>query len=173
MNKPVEVKNFNARLSSTLKSAVSLRDNIQGLLIFALVHFREHGDTSYLTKIMNGTIGVKSIPTATIKDYIKNHAPVVWKENKKKDGLLFKKTGECSDTVIPNKPWYEFSQQHQAKKDMDVLAQARSLLKRITTSLEAETVKNVEEAKTIRDTLRSIVLKQSKKAADIPATTEV
>ena len=93
-------KTFNRKLSGVVKSAKSMRENVQELIVAGLVHFEEHADTGYLTDLVRACQGVRALPTATINEYIQTHANVAW--GKLKDGQKgYKKVGKEVEVTMP------------------------------------------------------------------------
>ncbi len=139
----ISAKNFSTKLASTLRAAKTQRANIQALIVFGLEHFvgEGEGDTGYLSRTLNGCVGVKSIPTRTIQKYIEEHANV--KYSKAKDGTnVFKKVkGEVPHYVVPAVAWWEYDKGHQAVADLDIV-------KRLTSTHNAM-VKAIEEDKVL------------------------
>lgn len=107
----MEQKVFTRKLQGVIKSAKTQRDNVQELIVAGLVHYSENkGNTAYLTQLARACIGVRSLPTQTITDYIKAHANVGW--GKLSDGKSgFRKVGEkgCSaEITLPEVTWYDW-----------------------------------------------------------------
>ena len=98
----INSKTFARKLAATIASTAKMRDNVQELVEFGLEQFRDHGNASYLSEIVNKCIGVKALPTRTIKDYIRAHANLNWM--KLKDGNYgFKKSGKEEDKKASDK----------------------------------------------------------------------
>lgn len=132
-------KNYNSRLNGYFKSESSRRDTMQAFISFGVLHYGGQtdkgectkGDTTLLSALMKGCVGVKSLPSLTIKDYIKEHANVSFV--KTKDGtFVFKKRSKNEDVSIMEclTPWYEWEGGHhnKAKPDFDLLARFKSVL---------------------------------------------
>ncbi|MCW8982484.1 MAG: hypothetical protein OQK13_00405 [Gammaproteobacteria bacterium] len=125
----VNTKNFSSKLSGLIKSAKTQRENLQELISFGLAHYAEHHDPVYLTKVANAAIGVRSLPTRTITDYIKHHANVGW--TTLKDGKKgFKRIGKETQVEMPNVTWYDWEggKHNQVVEDYDALATIKSTL---------------------------------------------
>lgn len=120
-------KTFNRKLSGVVKSAKTMRDNVQELIVAGLVHYEEHGDTGYLTDLARACKGVRALPTTTITEYIKAHANVGWGKLKDKR-LGFKKVGKDIEVQMPNVTWYDWEggDHNVIKEDYDMLASVRS-----------------------------------------------
>jgi len=154
----ITTKNFKQRLAAIVKSAKSQRDKVQEIIVFGIQHYKDHGNSSYLTMVLNECVGVKSMPTKTIKGFIQEHANLKYVKNDAGD-LVFKKDGKEVKAVMPVEKWYDWAGgDHQATKDMDVMVQAKALLTRINKAVKEGHVKNVEEAKKVKEALRGIVL---------------
>lgn len=146
MTQSITTKNFSIKLSAFKTSMNTQRDNLQDLIVFGICHYGEHGSTVYLTKVLNTCIGVKALPTKAIKDFIKDHANVVWSKNKDGD-MVFKKQGKEIEATIPTIKWYESShvKKDQAKPDMDVVARMKSLLTQLDKAMKNHGIKEGQE----------------------------
>jgi len=153
----ITTKNFGTTLSGMLRSAKSQREKVQALIVFGLVHYADTKDAGYLSRVLNGCIGIKSMPTVTIKNYIKAHANVVW--GKTTDGTyVFKKDGKDAVVELPSATWFnwEGAGHNNVKADVDALGQAKALLGRIKKGLADHKVKDRDEAKRIEAALATI-----------------
>ena len=122
-------KTFNRKLSGVVKSAKSMRDNVQELIVAGLVHYEEHQDTGYLTDLVRACQGVRSLPTTTISEYIKLHANVGW--GKLKDGKPgFKKVGKDIEVQMPEVTWYDWEggKHNEVKSDYQFLSTIKSAI---------------------------------------------
>lgn len=145
-------KEFTAKLSGVIKSAKTQRDNIQVLIESGLAQANEHGQLTQLSVLLNSTIGVRSLNTKAIKEYVQAHAEVVWVKSKDKKSMQFKKVkgselvGAVEEITVP---WYEHeaAAKNQAKADMDVMAQAKVFLTRLSKAVEAGSIKEGQEEK--------------------------
>jgi len=154
----ITTKNFKSKLASVIKSAKTQRDNVQSIISFGLSHFKQHEDACYLTQALNAAIGVKSLPTVTLKDYIKEHANLVWQKGKD-DKLQFKKEGKDVKVTMPTVAWYEWDggKHNKVTTDMDVMAQTKALLKRIQAGLKDHKVKDEQAAKNVEAALKVVL----------------
>ena len=138
-------KQFKTQVNGLIRSAKTQRDKVQRLIDEGLNHYKENGDTFYLSYLLNAAVGVKSLPTQTIKEYIKESANQQLSWTKAKDGnMVFKKVkkGEEPTVNMPAEPWYEWKKAgHNAKPDMDIIAQGKAFIKRIEKAIEEGTIK--------------------------------
>lgn len=151
-------KNFKSQLNGIIKSAKTQRDNVQAIIVFGLNHYKDHGDASYLSQVLSAAIGVKSLPTVTLKEYIKAHANLLWKKGK--DGKFqFKKDGTDVKVTMPTVSWYEWDggKHNKVTVDMDVMAQTKALLKRIQSGLKDHKVKDEQAAKNVEAALKVVL----------------
>lgn len=137
---------FQTRVQAVVRSAKAQRDKIQGLIVEALAHYGQHQDASYLTYLVRSCIGVSSLRTNTMKDFIKAHANVSWtKLNDSKLG--FKRLGGEDKAVIKEVKtnWYEFNTDGEAvKADFKLYGVVKGVVTRLTKALEAGKVKPEE-----------------------------
>lgn len=157
MSTPITQSNFNKILTGVINGASRGRDVLQALLVFGLEHFRDTGDTVYLTRCLTACIGVQSLPTKTMKAFIQAHANVTW--TKASDStMVFKKEGKEVTVKPVSTLWYQHNASHQAQPDMDVMAQVASFLTRIETKMKEGKIKQGQEALAaqLRDALSSI-----------------
>ncbi len=149
----ITVKNFSTKLSGVIKSASSMRDNLQALLLFAMDHYGVHKDTTYLTRCMAACVGVKALPTQKMKEYIQAHVNVTYREIEVKKGKdkgkkvrVFKMKGTHPEFTIPSVPWYAFSKAGDVVTDLDVDARVTSFVKALENKLKEEKVTNKKHA---------------------------
>jgi len=167
---PLSTKNFNSRLNTFFKGEQARRDVLQSFIVFALHHYagtgdsdkQTKGDTTHLTTIMNGCVGVKSLPSLTIKDYIKEFANVHWVVAKDKT-MVFKKIskGEDPTVTIPEVVWYEWEggKHNKVKPDFDIVWQAHAMLKRLETAIkEGRGIKDEAKAEEIKQALAGVLV---------------
>lgn len=152
----MELKKFNQKLNGFIRSQKSQRDTLQELIEAALAHYDGNtettevgGDTGYLTVLVRKCVGVKSVPTRTVVDYIKEHANVIY--TKLGDGEYGFKKAKKGDTVqvtMPEVTWYDWTggDHNKPKKDYDWEASLNSLRGKIAKELENGTIKNPERA---------------------------
>jgi len=159
----VTSKNFGKKLGGVVKSAKTMRGNIQNLILFGMEHYASSGDTGYLDRCMESCVGVNSLPTQKMKIFIQEHANVSWKEVEIKSGKdtgkkihVFKKRGKEATYKEPTTNWWEFSVAGDATPDMDVGASVLSLIKRIDKKLADNHVKDVKAAKSYRAELAKL-----------------
>ena len=150
--------NFKRKLASFLTAAKTQRDNAQEFIVFGLEQFRDHGNTGFLTMFLNGCVGIKSMPTRTLKDYIVEHAGVVYAKLKD-DTYGFKKSGKGDPQVtMPEVVWYEWEGgKHNKVKPMDVVALAKSLITRIEKAQKEGKIKDEQAAIKIHDGLKALL----------------
>lgn len=146
----INVNNFASTMATIIRSSRSQRESLQGVIGFAANHYKETGDSVYLTRMMRACVGVKSLPTQTMKNYITGHTNLTY--TKAKDGsMVFKKVKKGEEPRVDAfvGKWYEYEAGHQAKKDIDALVQAKALLTRIQNGLKEGKVKDQAEAEKV------------------------
>lgn len=143
-------KNFGTKLGGVVKSAKTMRANLQNLMLFGMEHYEASGDTVYLTKCMQSCVGVAALPTQKMKQFIQHHANVSWKEVKTKNDTkdhVFKKRGKDATYTPPTTNWWEFSTAGDVQPDLDTDAAILNLIKRIESKTKEGHVKNKTHAK--------------------------
>lgn len=112
---------FKTKLNSFITNATSQREELQELIHLALDHLKEKDDTGYLTMLLNRSVAVKSLPTVTIKDYIKANAPVKYTKDKAGNHVFSQdKKSESVLTVRPTETWYDWKKaKHNDVKETD------------------------------------------------------
>lgn len=155
-------KQFKTAVNGLIRSATTQRAKVQQLIEEGCAHYKDNGDTFYLSYLLNAAIGVRSLPTQTIKGYIKELTAdqLIW--SKAKDGnMVFKKAVKGTVPALKEvtEPWYEWKgANHQAKADTDIIAQGKAFLKRIE--------KAIAEGKLKQDTAKAQAFKEAL-AADL------
>ena len=122
---------FKTAVKSIVRSALTMRDNIDAAARVALVQYAEHGDTTWLSFLLTETVNVKSLATGTLSNWICAHANVKRAKSK---------SGDIADIVVtmpePDDHWYDFDTTGQAKPDVDAYVALRALIRKIQSSLE-------------------------------------
>jgi len=150
----ITTKNFGRKLSGVVKSAKTMRGNLQNILLFSMEHWYAHGDTGPLDRCMEACVGVQALPTQKMKQFIQEHASVTWREveiksgaNKGKKINVFKQRGKDRVYQEPTCNWWEFSKAGDAVPDMDTDASIINLHKRIQKKLTEKHVKDTDHAR--------------------------
>ena len=112
---------FKSKLNNFMNGELSRRDELQELIHMALDHLADKNDPVYLTMLLTRSVAVKSLPTVTIKDYIKANAPVKYAKNKAGDHVFMQdKTSESVLTVRPAETWYDWKKaKHNQVRETD------------------------------------------------------
>ena len=112
---------FKSKLNNFMNGELSRRDELQELIHMALDHLADKNDPVYLTMLLTRSVSVKSLPTVTIKDYIKANAPVKYAKNKAGDHVFIQdKTSESILTVRPTETWYDWKKaKHNNVRETD------------------------------------------------------
>lgn len=125
---------FKTRLSSFIKSSKTQRDNLDWLIHAGIVQYAYCGRTTYLSNLLNESVAVKSLPTVTIKDFIKEHTDLKVKTDSKTGEMTFVRASkdEAKVATIPNFKWYEWKKaKHNDVKEVDHAKLAIKHLKHI------------------------------------------
>jgi len=115
-------KTFTKRLNSELEIATTQRDSFQALILSGLAQYNEQGNTYQLSLLISSSVAIKSIPTVTMKDYIKSLTDLVYKTNKAGE-YQFIRADKDADKVCDVKPtetWYDWKKaKHNNVKETD------------------------------------------------------
>ena len=115
-------KTFTKRLNSELAIATTQRDSFQALILSGLAQYNEQGNTYQLSLLISASVSIKSIPTVTMKDYIKSLTDLVYKKNKAGE-YQFIRADKDADKVCDTKPietWYDWKKaKHNNVKETD------------------------------------------------------
>lgn len=136
--KAFTAKSYSTNMAAIVRSAKSQRDNIQSAIAFSLSHYEEHGDTMYLSKTLTACVGVKSLATKTMQNFIQAHANVVWAKGKDGSPVFKKVKGEGVEVQIITTLWYNFDNSGQAAPEYDVISRIHGMIKAITKADEGE-----------------------------------
>lgn len=118
---PMTDKQYNNTLNGFIKSHTSQRDNCQALIVEGIRQYKDSGRTTRLSLFLEKSVIVKSIPTVTIKDFIKEHTDLAYKPNKAGD-YQFVRADKNADKKanIPDEMWYDWKKsKHNAVKEKD------------------------------------------------------
>lgn len=154
----VTEKTFSKVLSSFIKGQTTSRDTLQALLGFGFEQYANNRNAAYLSSILAKCKGVKSVPTITVLEYIKAHANV--KYVKLSDNTMgFKMDGDNPVVTNPTVTWYDWEggKHNNIKADMDVTAQVKALLTRITKAMKEGHVKDKEQAEKVQTALAGLL----------------
>ena len=167
----MEFKQFKNKLDGFIKSQRTQRDNLQELIVAGLEHYRDHGDTGYLSLLIQRSVGVKSVPTKTITEYIKVHANVRYV--KLKDGAYgFQKATKDQpvEVEIPAVVWYEWKggEHNKPKTDYDWEASIARLRQTMASKLEDGSIKKPEQAARVLGELDSLLDEDDLEVSELP-----
>ena len=112
---------FKSKLNNFMNGELSRREELQELIHMALDHLAEKDDPVYLTMLLTRSVKVKSLPSVTIKDYIKANAPVKYDKNTAGDYIFIQdKESESVLTVRPTETWYDWKKgKHNSVRTTD------------------------------------------------------
>lgn len=113
---------FKNKLSNFIRSAKNQRESLQWLIEAGIWQYADSGRTSYLSDLLNESVKVKSLPTVTIKDFIKEYTDLKIKTDNKTGLMTFVRANKDAQkkAVIPNFPWYEWKKaKHNDVKEVD------------------------------------------------------
>jgi hypothetical protein len=131
-------KTFKANLQTITKSGETVRVAVQNACIQAVEHYSKTGDTGFLTSLMEVAKANRGIRTLTLQKFIQEHANVKYSKVKNAKGEeihVFKKaTGKGGEVVVQEITtfWYDFTKDGEAVAEVDFIAQAKALLKRMS-----------------------------------------
>lgn len=125
----VNISNVKQCIAQIVKGATALRGMVQEVTEFGLAHYAQHGDSTYLTKLLSETASCRTIRTATLQAYIEAHSNLVWASDKTK-GNRFVSDGKQRNVTMPLKPWYEHDNKGEAKA-VKLDSRVHSLLKAV------------------------------------------
>lgn len=114
-------KQFKSTLNNELINAKSMRDTFQTLIESGLDQYLVDGDTYQLTLLINSSVRVKSLPTVTMKDYIKEHTDLKYAKNKAGE-YQFIRADKAKEKVctMPTETWYDWKKaKHNDVKETD------------------------------------------------------
>jgi len=112
---------FKSKLNNFIINSKSQREDMQELIHMALDYLAENDNPLYLTMLLNRSVSVKSLPTVTIKDYIKANAPVKYAKDKA-GNYAFKhdKNSTSALNTRPTETWYDWKKaKHNNVKEVD------------------------------------------------------
>ena len=112
---------FKNKLQGVITSAKNQRDNIQQLIVAGIEQYAESGRTTYLSDLLGQTVAVKSLPTVTIKDFIKEHTDLKYTKNRAGE-YQFIRANKDNDKLaaIPTINWYDWKKaKHNNVREVD------------------------------------------------------
>lgn len=113
-------KQYNTKLNAFIKSSTTQRDNCQVLIVQGIQQYIDSGRTTRLSMFLSKSVAVKSIPTVTIKDFIKEHTNLKYAKNKAGEYMFLKDTASEAVNVLPTTNWYDWTKaKHNNVKDID------------------------------------------------------
>ena len=146
------IKELNRKVSGIKKSATTIRDNVQVVLVNASAHAYEHGDVTVFTKLFDATTGLsKERIVKWVHDYgfARLQKDGTFRVNKKmRTESDFYDGEEVVKYLTENAPkWYDNEKSaEQILKELDVTSRIASLTKAITKAEEKGQKINSEDA---------------------------
>ena len=146
------IKELNRKVSGIKKSATTIRDNVQVVLVNASAHAYEHGDVTVFTKLFDATTGLsKERIVKWVHDYgfARLQKDGTFRVNKKmRTESDFSNGEEVVKYLTENAPkWYDNEKSaEQILKELDVTSRIASLTKAITKAEEKGQKINSEDA---------------------------
>jgi hypothetical protein len=123
-------KNFGTKLGDWKRSAGSMRQGLQDMVVFALSVYRDVGDAGYLSRLVVAANETKGVNGKLFLDFVRGHANVTWQHEKGS----FRKSGgkgEPASVTMPSTNWWEFDKPRNESdkgKTIDVNKRLASLL---------------------------------------------
>lgn len=145
---PMTDAKYKQVLTGFIKSHTTQRDNCQALIVEGIRQYKDSGRTTRLSLFLEKSVVVKSIPTVTIKDFIKEHTDLAYKPNKAGD-YQFVRADKNADKKanIPEEMWYDWKKsKHNAVKEKDYV-------KALTTDVKGALGKGVSKGQIIQGLL--------------------
>ena len=136
------IKELNRKVSGIKKSATTIRDNVQVVLVNASAHAYEHGDVTVFTKLFDATTGLsKERIVKWVHDYgfARLQKDGTFRVNKKmRTESDFSNGEEVVKYLTENAPkWYDNEKSaEQILKELDVTSRIASLTKAIANAEE-------------------------------------
>ena len=113
-------KQYNAKLSAFIKSSTTQRDNCQVLIVEGIQQYLDSGRTTRLSTFLAKSVAVKSIPTVTIKDFIKSYTNLKYSKNKAGEMMFLKDDKNETISSLPTEMWYDWKKaKHNDVKEID------------------------------------------------------
>ena len=113
-------KQYNIKLSAFIKSSTTQRDNCQVLIVEGIQQYMDSGRTTRLSTFLNKSVAVKSIPTVTIKDFIKSYTNLKYAKNKAGEMMFLKDDKSTTVSTLPTEMWYDWKKaKHNDVKEID------------------------------------------------------
>lgn len=160
---------FKNKLKGVITSAKNQRDNIQELIVAGIEQYEDSGRTTFLSDLLAQTVAVKSLPTVTIKDFIKEHTDLAYRKNKAGEYMFVRADKEAEKVVkLVEVKWYDWKKaKHNNVKDVDHAKLAIKHLKHVnngTHSLQYMTNVLIESGFTTDQLLKMVDSLQLKAA---------
>lgn len=103
----VNAKNFTAKLTAWTKTASSMRQGAQDIIVFGLEVYGSNGDTGYLTRLYQTAVATTGVNATRMKKYIVAHANL--NMHKATDGQwVFRKVGKVVEVKALVGNWWEW-----------------------------------------------------------------
>lgn len=123
-------KAFNNKLNGVITSAKSQRDSIQVLIESGLDEYDSCGNAGQLSRLLAKCIGVRSLPSVKIKDYIQAQANLKYSKNKDGDYVFSKASKKEKITVTRiDENWYEWKADKKESAGTDYAKRMCSAIK--------------------------------------------
>jgi hypothetical protein len=170
-------KTLAVALKAITKSAVTTRDKVQEVAVYAVYVSITSGDVSVANALMDAIGGTKSLRKDSLVAYFERYGNFAWlKQDKKLGFFLNAKTG-CTDgvvtpeyeSVIVGAKWDEAKREAEIVSEYDMEKQFRTFIGRMEKfALDpANTVLNGEVLQAVRNTFNRLVAEKTLR--EIPA----
>jgi len=147
---PMTDAKYKQVLTGFIKAHTTQRDNCQALIIEGIRQYKDSGRTTRLSLFLEKSVVVKSIPTVTIKDFIKEHTDLAYKPNKAGDYQFIRADKNADKKAnIPEEMWYGWKKaKHNAVKEKDYV-------KAMTNDIKQALKRGVSKAQLVRGLLEA------------------
>lgn len=139
-------KQYRAKLTGFIKSQTTQRDNCQELIVEGIRQYKDSGRATRLTMLLTESVAVKSIPTVTIKDFIKEHTDLAFRKMDKSEEYQFVRSDKKADkkAELPEINWYDWKKsKHNSVKEKDYV-------KSLTNDVKGALSKGVDKSDIVR-----------------------
>ena len=113
---------------------------MQAMIVWGLSQYEEHGQATVLTNCRKDAITCKSVPCATIEEYVQAHANVTWSKNKRGAWAFVSKNNKDRQVkAVTGTKWFDginVEETDTPAKNTDILKMVQSVLKQVGTKQE-------------------------------------
>ena len=135
---------YKSKLTGFISSSNTQKGNCQILIVEGIRQYMSSGRTTRLNDFFEQSVSVRSIPTVTIKDFIKSYTNLKYAKNKAGEYMFLKDSESNTVSSLPTELWYDWKKaKHNNVATVDYSKRLTNDVKKaIETGLDKQAIVN-------------------------------